>query len=447
MTNAQQFIGLQEKDVDRSEEVREHREEMRENSAVKLRETAQSIIQRAEEKESQPRLTNTAKRAREAGSVEAQCRSDIRMGHTMIRIADAIEAGTANHLRDIRARTHIEELESVLNTAKYKADTKANKRWDETQHRDPTVEDVEQVEVFPWPTLHRDFARNVVTALQDKPGGIMLARKLSRLLEESNANEHVVSFTTDRLDTLQELASKATEHGLREAEMLNTAVSEHGRWKTMGILDVHTLRAALREYLPLRKPAIRADPIKERMRSLVGVKIDGYFPTPPEVIAKMIDVAELQPGMFVLEPSAGSGHIMDALHEAGVAMDEMECFEINGTLRQILVDKGYAVRGTDFTEYAAEAGRCDRVMMNPPFEDYADISHVVRAFEWLKPGGRLVAITSEGPFFRNDKRSEAFRQWLEAQGGTSEKLETGAFMQSDRPTGVQTRLVVIDKSL
>src|ERR1035437_5603951 len=95
-----------------------------------------------------------------------QCRSDIRMGHTMIRIADAIEAGTANHLRDIRAKTHIEELESVLNTAKYKADTKANKRWDETQHRDPTVEDVEQVEVFPWPTLHRDFARNVVTALQ-----------------------------------------------------------------------------------------------------------------------------------------------------------------------------------------------------------------------------------------------------------------------------------------
>jgi hypothetical protein len=42
----------------------------------------------------------------------------------------------------------------------------------------------------------------------------------------------------------------------------------------------------------------------------------------------------------------------------------------------------------DFMEMPA-AGEFDRVLMNPPFEKQQDIDHVRRAFDHLKPGGRL----------------------------------------------------------
>ena len=44
--------------------------------------------------------------------------------------------------------------------------------------------------------------------------------------------------------------------------------------------------------------------------------------------------------------------------------------------------------------------------MNPPFENNSDIKHVRHAFELLAPeNGKLIAIMSEGSFFRNDKQA------------------------------------------
>ena len=63
----------------------------------------------------------------------------------------------------------------------------------------------------------------------------------------------------------------------------------------------------------------------------------------------------------------------------------------------------------------------------------------------LNPGGKLVAIMGEGGFFRGDKQSTAFREWLENLGGESEKLPESSFKTSDNPTGVNTRLVTITK--
>jgi hypothetical protein len=55
---------------------------------------------------------------------------------------------------------------------------------------------------------------------------------------------------------------------------------------------------------------------------------------------------------------------------------------------------------------------------------------------------------SEGPFFRTDRKSEAFREWLAAVAGQSEQLPEDAFkgVEAFRETGCRTRLVVIDRS-
>ena len=40
----------------------------------------------------------------------------------------------------------------------------------------------------------------------------------------------------------------------------------------------------------------------------------------------------------------------------------------------------------------------DTIVMNPPFEKFQDIDHVRHAFDLLKPGGRVVAISASAPW-------------------------------------------------
>jgi len=45
----------------------------------------------------------------------------------------------------------------------------------------------------------------------------------------------------------------------------------------------------------------------------------------------------------------------------------------------------------------------------------------------LRPGGKLVAIMSEEPFYRSDRKATDFRDWLADVGGESEKNPADAF--------------------
>ena len=65
---------------------------------------------------------------------------------------------------------------------------------------------------------------------------------------------------------------------------------------------------------------------------------------------------------------------------------------------------------------------------------------VAKGGSHVAPGGRLVAICSEGPFFRQDAAAVSFRGWLDAIGATVEKLPPDTFRESG--TGVAARLIV-----
>jgi predicted RNA methylase len=85
----------------------------------------------------------------------------------------------------------------------------------------------------------------------------------------------------------------------------------------------------------------------------------------------------------------------------------------------------------------------DRVVMNPPFARQADIAHVNRAWEALRPGGLLVAVMSAGITFRKTSAAIAFRAWLEDLGGELLPVPEGAFKESG--TGVNTVIAVLPK--
>jgi len=186
-----------------------------------------------------------------------------------------------------------------------------------------------------------------------------------------------------------------------------------------------------------------AEELRQKIEGLKFAKIPGYFPTPADLVARMIQEADLLPGSRVLEPSAGSGAIADALRDAGHVV---ECIERNGTLRQILEAKGHKVIASDFLEASPPmhpAPLYDAVLMNPPFEAGQDCEHVARAWAFVKPGGSLVAIMGAGVTFRNQRPYSTFRAWAD-EIGTFDPIPAGAFAESG--TGVASVLFFAVKS-
>lgn len=183
-----------------------------------------------------------------------------------------------------------------------------------------------------------------------------------------------------------------------------------------------------------------AEELRRKVQALQFAKIPGYFPTPRAVIDRMIDLADMPEGVFsMLEPEAGSGAILDTVREVHPKA-ELFAYERHNSLREVLKLKGYELHGSDFMESVAEP-IFDRVLMNPPFENGQDIDHVRHAFNHLRDGGRLVAVMSPGPFFRQDRKAQEFRAWFDERGGEKYDLPAGSFKESG--TGTGTVLVVL----
>ena len=183
----------------------------------------------------------------------------------------------------------------------------------------------------------------------------------------------------------------------------------------------------------------------ERVRSLEEAvrfsDIPGFFPTPPGLVQAMIEEVEISPGCKVLEPSAGKGDLADAARAAGGVVS---CIERNYNLCEILRAKGHTTVCADFTEQKP-AAIYDRVVMNPPFENGQDCEHVRLAYQWLVPGGKLVAIMAAGCMFNQARKFQEFREWFDTVGGTWYENDPDAFKSAFRQTSVRTITLVIQR--
>jgi len=237
---------------------------------------------------------------------------------------------------------------------------------------------------------------------------------------------------------LESLKSKSAIH-----ELLYTRHANHGYYDVVDtgeLTDKSPEGLALADLLGGESDEAKARRETERLnakaKNMIG-QVPGYFPTPPAVVENMLDIAGVEAGMEVLEPSAGSGNIAEAIRARGANVDTIE---INYSLVEILESKGFTPERADFLTMSPNGKRYDAVIMNPPFENKQDVKHVQHAFEFLNDGGVLVSVMAEGAFFRAD--CEDFREWLSAHG-YDEDLPEGAFKESG--TGVKTRLVILHK--
>lgn len=182
-----------------------------------------------------------------------------------------------------------------------------------------------------------------------------------------------------------------------------------------------------------------AEELQNKIKSLQFANIPGYFPTPKELVDKMLAYAGIDGGERVLEPSAGSGVIADKLKAIGCDVDCVEPWE---SLREILKDKGHNLIGRDIMTLDQE-DVYDAIIMNPPFERGQDVKHVMHAMQFLKEGGMLVAIMANSVKFNREKTYANFRLFVDKAGGEIIDNPEGSFKESG--TGVNTVMVILKK--
>lgn len=178
------------------------------------------------------------------------------------------------------------------------------------------------------------------------------------------------------------------------------------------------------------------------------------FSTPPAQALVLAKAAALQPGMKVLEPSAGTGNIAVLARLAGV---EVDTNEIDERRRSLL-----SLQGFEPTAFDAErldnllpAGKLyDAIVMNPPFSATGGrvrghrtafgARHVEQALLRLKPGGRLVAIVGRGMAMERP----TFRKWWDEVGQryrvrANLGIDGGAYARFG--TSFDNQIIVIDR--
>lgn len=163
----------------------------------------------------------------------------------------------------------------------------------------------------------------------------------------------------------------------------------------------------------------------------------GWFPTQPPIVEIVIDEARISEGMLVLEPEVGEGAIALAAAAQGAIITAYEIDARRAGKAEKALGTPVGIR--DFLTVVPEPV-FDRVVMNPPFAQRADVKHVLHAMKFLTPGGRLVAIMSAGVLFRTDALTVSLRSQLSSM----QELPEGAFKASG--TNVSTVLVTYTRS-
>lgn len=174
----------------------------------------------------------------------------------------------------------------------------------------------------------------------------------------------------------------------------------------------------------------------------------GQFDTPPAVVARLIELAEIRPGDEVLEPSAGIGNIVSSLIEAKV--HSVRAVEIDQKRREFMMARFADRSRQDLVRYGDKDFLTipprpifDRVVMNPPFAKQADIDHVTHALKFLRPGGRLVAVMSAAVMWRQNRKTTTFTDLImSTYDGNMEALPEGSFASSG--TNVNACIVTVD---
>lgn len=176
--------------------------------------------------------------------------------------------------------------------------------------------------------------------------------------------------------------------------------------------------------------------------------IPDFYPTPKNLIDKMLSGIDFTMIQSVLEPSAGKGNIVESVvnkfrwnnYNKDQKWD-VDAIEIDENLQHILRGKGYRVVHDDFLTYNS-LKRYDLIVMNPPFSQGE--KHLLKAIQMQENGGKIICLlnaeTLRNPC--NNSRKELLQK-LEQYNAEIEYIQN-AFVDAERKTYVEVALIKID---
>jgi len=114
-----------------------------------------------------------------------------------------------------------------------------------------------------------------------------------------------------------------------------------------------------------------------------------FYPTPEKLAVLAVDLAEIQDGNRCLEPSAGAGGIAKFMPR-----NRTTCIELSPFFSTVLGEYVDECITGDFLAIKPERfpWGFDRIVMNPPYSEGRAKLHTEHAAQFLREGGRLVAI-------------------------------------------------------
>lgn len=350
-------------------------------SADRLKKMADRLEQEAEERLNAPRKENTLRRIQEADRARAKSEKDMRIAEIMRRVADS----DSSLLKGMTQKVQVELMDRLVRSLAWSADrdlTRTDSNGNRVFRDGVTNEEKVAGVKMPLVDLTKAGAQQLSSGMIGTKGFIMYGRKIAAMARSSDE----VTLTGN---TLEKAIAYIDKHADKYS-FLKDAASDYKRLERMGITNRPTLRAAMLEFMTVSDGAYReaqGDRLqgleRDLQRTIAGNRnaFNDFFPTPDAVAEEVVGQAEIEPGMRVLEPSAGNGMLADAARNAGA---EVDVVEQAGQLRAILAEKGFALVGDDFLEYRPSVPY-DRIVMNPPFSNDQDIQHVEHAYTMLKP--------------------------------------------------------------
>lgn len=169
-----------------------------------------------------------------------------------------------------------------------------------------------------------------------------------------------------------------------------------------------------------------------------------FFETAEFIADKMVRAAEIAYVHKVLEPSAGQGAIVRSIqkHLPAKWIDVCEIMDIN---QKILQETKYVeFICTDFLKMPfTYKNHYDRIIANPPFNKNQDIDHILKMYDVLTPGGKIVTIASKHWQLSKNKKEKQFAAWLTEHNAVVSDIERGTFAESG--TNISCCMIVIDK--
>ena len=175
-----------------------------------------------------------------------------------------------------------------------------------------------------------------------------------------------------------------------------------------------------------------------------------FYPTPAELVDKMLVGVDMDQIETILEPSAGKGDLADGCvskcelrRYRGYGYNHKEhidCIELEPELQATLKGKGYRVVHNDFLTYHTHK-HYDLIIMNPPF-DNGDL-HLLKALRMQENGGAIICLlnaeTLKNPY--SNPRKELIQK-LEEYNAQIEYIEN-AFANAERKTDVEIALIKV----